>query len=102
MNSDKYLTIWRSTPYRLRICRSISRPFGPMPTPLMGGGRGMAIDFIFDEKKTTQAAALLIRKNGGSMDYRKLMMLLYLVDRKCLESHERPLTGDQYVWIDNP
>jgi uncharacterized phage-associated protein len=50
----------------------------------------------FREDKTTQAAAILIRSNGGSMNYMKLIKLLYLVDRTALKEWERPVTFDLY------
>jgi len=54
------------------------------------------IRFQFNEKKTTQVAALFLKKAGGRMNYMKLIKLLYLVDRKALEKWECPITGDSY------
>ncbi len=54
------------------------------------------ITFKFNEIKTTQAAALFLKKDGGKMSYMKLIKLLYLVDRQALMLWERPLTGDTY------
>ncbi len=54
------------------------------------------IRFKFNEKKTTQAASLFLKKNGGEMSYMKLIKLLYLADREALMLWERPLTGDTY------
>ncbi len=65
----------------------------------MKGDRIMSnneIRFKFNEKKTTQAVALFLEKNGGKMSYMKLIKLLYLVDRQALRLWERPLTGDIY------
>jgi uncharacterized phage-associated protein len=59
------------------------------------------IEFKFDEVKTTQAAAFLLKKNGGKMNYMKLIKLLYLADREAISLWERPLTGDAYVSMDN-
>jgi uncharacterized phage-associated protein len=59
------------------------------------------IEFKFDEAKTTQAAAFLLKKNGGKMNYMKLIKLLYLADRRAISLWERPLTGDTYVSMDN-
>lgn len=50
----------------------------------------------FDEKKTTQAAAYLIKLRGGNMSYLKLLKLLYLVDREALSRWGRPVTFDHY------
>lgn len=59
------------------------------------------IRFQFNEIKTTQAAALLLRANGGKMNYMKLIKLLYFADREALLRWERPITGDSYVSMDN-
>src|SRR5262245_6628003 len=56
-----------------------------------------AIRFSFDERKTAAAAALLLQLSGGSMEYLRLIKLLYFIDRESLESLGRPLTGDRYV-----
>jgi len=55
------------------------------------------ISFKFNEAKTTQTAALFIKKHGGTLNYTKLIKLLYLTDREALSRWERPLTGDSYV-----
>ena len=55
------------------------------------------ITFKFNEKKTTQVAALFIKKHGRPLNYTKLIKLLYLTDREALSRWERPLTGDSYV-----
>jgi len=55
------------------------------------------ISFKFNETKTTQIAALFIKKQGGVLNYTKLIKLLYLTDREALSRWERPLTGDSYV-----
>jgi len=51
----------------------------------------------FNEKKTTQAAAFLLKLAGGSMNYMKLIKLLYLGDRGALLAWGRPISGDEYV-----
>jgi len=58
------------------------------------------IRFNFNEAKTTQAAALLLKENGGKMNYMKLIKLLYLADRKALSLWERPISGDAYYSMD--
>ena len=55
------------------------------------------IKFNFNEKKAAQAAALLILRNGGEMNYLALMKLLYLVDREALLRFGKPITGDRVV-----
>jgi uncharacterized phage-associated protein len=55
------------------------------------------ISFKFNEAKTTQISALFIKKHGGTLNYTKLIKLLYLTDREALSRWERSLTGDSYV-----
>lgn len=59
------------------------------------------IRFQFNEAKTTQATALLLKENGGKMNYMKIIKLLYLADREALSRWARPITGDSYVSMDN-
>lgn len=59
------------------------------------------IRFVFNERKTAQAAAYLLRLNGGRMKYMKLLKILYLADRESLLRTGRPITGDCYVSMDN-
>jgi len=63
-------------------------------------GSNEAVRLPFDETKTTQAAARLLKLRGGRMSYMKLIKLLYLVDREALLRWGRPLTGDRYVSMD--
>jgi uncharacterized phage-associated protein len=58
-------------------------------------GIGM-IHFKFDEKKAVQSAVLLLNKNGGKMNYMKLIKLLYLAEREALDRFQRPIIGDSY------
>jgi uncharacterized phage-associated protein len=51
----------------------------------------------FNERKATQAAALLLYLRGGKMSYMKLIKLLYLSDREALLKWGRPITTDRYV-----
>ena len=53
--------------------------------------------FIFDQKKTTQAAAQVIFLHGGRLNYMKLIKLLYLADRESLIDRGMPITGDAMV-----
>jgi len=59
------------------------------------------ISFKFNEAKTTQIAAFFIKKHGGTLNYTKLIKLLYLTDREALSRWERSLTGDSYVSMPN-
>lgn len=52
------------------------------------------MQFVFDERKATEAAAELLRLNGGRMSYLRLVKLMYLADRKCLVETGLPITGD--------
>jgi uncharacterized phage-associated protein len=53
--------------------------------------------FFFDERKTAQAASLLISLAGGSLNYMVLIKLLYLADRQSLVETGVPITGDKMV-----
>lgn len=55
------------------------------------------ITFHFNERKAAAAAALLLELAGGSMEYLKLIKLLYFADREGLDVLQRPLSGDRYV-----
>lgn len=55
------------------------------------------MEFIFNERKTAQAAARLLSRHGGAMPYIKLMKLLYLADRRALIDTGYPITGDRMV-----
>ena len=53
--------------------------------------------FAFDERRAAQAASILLDRAGGSMDYLKLVKLLYLADRASLIETEVPITDDRYA-----
>jgi hypothetical protein len=57
------------------------------------------ISYKFNEKKTTDAAYRLLQHAGGRMPYRKLIFLLYIVDRFNIEEIERPITYDSYEYV---
>lgn len=50
----------------------------------------------FSEEKTTQAAAILLKLNGGKMNYMKIVKLLYNIDREALLRRCYPITFDDY------
>jgi len=52
---------------------------------------------MFCESKTTQIAAYLLHKAGGRMQHLKLMKLMYLADRFCLENYDRSMSQDNVV-----
>lgn len=53
------------------------------------------IRFSFNERKSAQAAAHLIARKGGRINYMLLVKLLYLADRESLLERGRPITGDE-------
>jgi len=55
----------------------------------------------FNEKALTQAAAVLLRREGGKMNYMKLLKLLYIADRKSLIEANKQISGDRLVAMDN-
>lgn len=54
---------------------------------------------MFNEERAAQMAAYLLRKHGGKMSVSKLMTLMYLSDRKSLELHDEPISGDDYIYV---
>jgi uncharacterized phage-associated protein len=55
------------------------------------------IHLQFDERKATEAAARLIEREGGRINYMKLLKLLYLAERRSIGERNRPICGDVYV-----
>jgi uncharacterized phage-associated protein len=53
--------------------------------------------FPFDERKAAQAAAYLLKRHHGRLNYMKLIKLLYLADRKALLDLGNPITGDRMM-----
>ena len=56
--------------------------------------------FRFNERKATAAAAFLLQQEGGTMDYMRLVKLLYLAERESLARLGHPLAGDLYYALD--
>lgn len=56
--------------------------------------------FVFNERKTAQAAAFFLRLSGGHMPYIKLLKLLYLCDRQSIIETGYPVTGAKLVSMD--
>ena len=55
--------------------------------------------WTFSTLKAAQAVAVLLRGvPDGRMDYRKLMVLLYMADRESIKEAGHPITGDSYSW----
>ena len=59
------------------------------------------IEFVFNEKRAAQAAARLLRRHGGPMEYFKLIKLLYLADRRVFIESGLPITGDRMVSMEH-
>jgi len=55
----------------------------------------------YREDKTTQAAGHFLSLSEGSINYMKLIKLLYFADRQALLSFGRPITFDSYVSMKN-
>src|SRR3990172_2573892 len=53
--------------------------------------------FVYEHRKTAQAASYLLSLADGSMNYMVLIKLLYLSDRRSLIETGVPITGDQMV-----
>ena len=49
----------------------------------------------FDERKTVQVAALLVKEFNNKIDMGKLLKMIYLIDRKSLEDRGYPITFDR-------
>jgi len=59
------------------------------------GEETMTYHFRF--AKALQAAAFLLARHGGSMNYMRLLKLLYIADRESLKETGYPITGDHVV-----
>jgi len=55
------------------------------------------MDLIYNEIKTTQAAAYILQKRSGVEYYLKLIKLLYLADREAINRLGLPISQDRYV-----
>lgn len=51
----------------------------------------------FNEAKAAEAAAFLLSRSGGRMNYNKLIKLLYIIDRTALLEWGNPITTDYYL-----
>jgi hypothetical protein len=54
------------------------------------------MNFPVNKKKATQAAARIIEKSGGPIDYLRLMKLVYLSDRESILRRGIPIVGGHY------
>lgn len=53
--------------------------------------------FHYQPGKAIACAAYLLELESGSMEYVRLLKLMYLADRRHLEKHNHPITGDRAV-----
>jgi uncharacterized phage-associated protein len=51
--------------------------------------------FPFNERKAAQAAAHVLKRHGGKLNYMLLVKLLYYADRESIVRKKAPITGDQ-------
>jgi uncharacterized phage-associated protein len=56
---------------------------------------------LFSEEKATQIAAKFLDEAGGSLNYMKLLKLMYLADRKALLEQGAPISDDEYFALEN-
>ena len=56
---------------------------------------------VFNERKTAQAAAHLLKLHGGTMSYMVLIKLLYFADKEALIHTGYSITGDQMLSMKN-
>jgi uncharacterized phage-associated protein len=59
------------------------------------------MNFRFNIHKATEAACLLIERNGGEMNIMKLVKLMYLLDRLSLDRRNAPVAGGDYLSMRN-
>lgn len=57
--------------------------------------------FRFDERRATQAAAILLKLAGGRENYTKLLKLLYIADRESLREVGTPIAGATFCNMKN-
>jgi uncharacterized phage-associated protein len=51
----------------------------------------------FEDRKAAQVAAFFCEKAGGRIDVLKIVKLIYLSDRKSMETSAFPITNDRFV-----
>ncbi len=59
------------------------------------------MEFRFDFDRSLEASAYLLKLGGGSMEYIRLIKLLYIAERELLAEEASPLTGDIYKAMKN-
>ena len=58
------------------------------------------IEPVFNEEKASQVAAIFIKLCGGTVNYMKLIKLIYLAERQALLDWGKPITYDSYFFLD--
>jgi len=56
---------------------------------------------MFNIEKLIQTCNYLVKKNNNSLNYTKLIKLLYISDKESLKQSLQTITGDSYVSMDN-
>jgi len=56
---------------------------------------------MFNIDKLIQVCNYLVKKNNNSLNYTKLIKLLYISDKESLKQSLQTITGDNYVSMDN-
>ena len=56
---------------------------------------------MFNIEKLIQTCNYLLKKNNNSLNYTKLIKLLYIADKESLKQSLQTITGDSYVSMDN-
>ncbi len=56
--------------------------------------------FVYDDRKAADAATFLLNRVGGSMNYIKLLALMYLSDRRTFLETGYPITGAKMLSMD--
>ena len=59
------------------------------------------MQLILDQRKAAEAAAFLLKRHGGRLNYTALIKLLYMADRIAFLDSGLPITGDYMVSMDN-
>lgn len=53
------------------------------------------MEFIFNIRKSIAAVALLCERNGGKIEVREMLKMLYLAEKTAITKWHRSITGDQ-------
>lgn len=60
-----------------------------------------SFEFVFEPRVAAQAAAHVVKKNGGEIDVFHLVKALYLAERESLKERNRPIFGDRYASLEH-